>query len=300
MFAKDYRSFFVGRDDQYLKAPQNAVRIAYYNPLGDLSVVWTPRFEPNRLPTGRKLSYYNPFVGDIVGEGHFFAAPLPDPDFSNSEWALRFSRSVGNFRSSFYFYRGFYKNPLGVESRGGWEGDPLVPVYPRLYVYGGSIRGALAGGILWIEGGYFDSRDDTGGDDPMMPNSSVTGMVGFERQIAANLTVNGQWKADYMIDHVFYKQQQAAAGAYVRDEVDHLLTTRITKLLNSELVKLSAFVFYSPTAEDVYFRFLGEYKYTDEVTLAAGANIFDGNNPETEFGQFKKNDNIYAKLTYGF
>jgi hypothetical protein len=124
--------------------------------------------------------------------------------------------------------------------------------------------------------------------------------VGFERQIATNLTVNGQWKADYMIDHGFYKQQKTAGGAYVRDEVYHLLTTRITKLLYSELGKLSTCVFYSPTDEDVYLRLMGEYKYTDEITLAAGANIFDGNHPETEFGQFMKNDNIYVKLTYGF
>ena len=48
VFAKDYRSFFVGRDDQYLKAPQNAIRAEYYNPLGALSFVWTPASELRR------------------------------------------------------------------------------------------------------------------------------------------------------------------------------------------------------------------------------------------------------------
>jgi hypothetical protein len=67
-----------------------------------------------------------------------------------------------------------------------------------------------------------------------------------------------------------------------------------------ETVTLSGFVFYSPTDEDMYLRLSTEYKYTDEVTLMAGANIFDGNYENTDFGQFAKNDNVYVKLTYGF
>ncbi len=296
VFAKDYRSFFIGRDDQYLKAPQNALRMEYYSPPGDLSLVWSPRFEPNRLPTGRRLSYFNPFVGGIVGEDHLFDPPTPGPEFGNSEWAMRFSRGLGSFRTSVYFYRGFYKNPLGAEMV---ESMP-VPVYPRLRVYGASVRGPIAGGIFWLEGGYFDSLDDRDGDDPMNPNSSLTGMVGFERQIATNLTVNGQWQFDYMTDHDLYSEGQRMAGGYMRDQVKHLLTSRITKLMRSELLKLSSFVFYSPSEKDIYLRLLTEYKYTDEITLAAGANLFDGKNPATEFGQFRQNDNIYGKVTYGF
>jgi hypothetical protein len=296
VFAKDYRSFFIGRDDQYLKAPQNSLRVEYYIPIGDLSLIWSPRFEPNRLPTGRRLSYFNPFVNDIVGEGYFFDPPVPGPELKNGELAARFSRGLGDFRTSLYFYKGFYKNPLGAEMI---ESTP-VPVYPHLHVYGASVRGPLAGGILWLEGGYFDSRDDRNGNDPMKPNSSLTGLIGFERQVATNLIVNGQWQFDYVIDHDLYRHGQRMAGSYVRDQVKHLLTMRITKLLKTELLKLSSFVFYSPSEEDIYLRLLTEYKYTDEITLAAGANLFDGKNPATEFGQFRKNDNIYGKLTYGF
>ena len=42
VFAKDYRSFFVGRDDQYLKAPQNAIRVEYYHSVGSFNFVWSP------------------------------------------------------------------------------------------------------------------------------------------------------------------------------------------------------------------------------------------------------------------
>ncbi len=297
VFAKDYRSFFIGRDDQYLKAPQTALRGEYYSPIGALTAVWAPRFEPNRLPTGERLSFYYPGQG-ITGwaDLDFFSEvkpPVePDPKFENSELATRFTHRFGNFRSALYFYKGFYKNPVGMLANGS-------PYYPELNVYGASVRGAVVGGILWVEGGYFDSREDTDGDDPMVPNSTAQGLVGYERQIANNLTANVQWQVDYMID---YEKFEAGfpAGTFVRDEVRYLLTTRWTKKLHMELIELSAFAFYSPSDEDAYVRFSASYKYTDELELMVGGNIFDGNNISTQFGQFQLNDNVYLKLTYGF
>jgi len=302
VFAKDYRSFFVGRDDQYLKAPQNALRAEYYSPLGELTLIWTPRFEPNRLPTGSRLSYYNPFVPGIVGTGwspmYYFEAALPAPEFKNGELAARFSRSVGGFQTALYAYHGFYKNPVGAVAV--MVDDTTMfyePYYPRLNVFGASIRGQVAGGILWLEGGYLDSRDDPDGDNPLVQNSSVTGTAGFERQVATNLTANLQWQLDYMLDYDAFTAQQPQA-LFIRDEVRHLLTSRLTKLAWSENLTLSAFGFYSPSDEDAYIRLAASYKYSDEVTMAVGGNMFSGRHVNTEFGQFQKNDNVYLKLTY--
>lgn len=302
VFAKDYQSFFIGRDDQYLKAPQDALRMEYYNSLGNFSVVISPRFEANRLPTGRRLSYYNPMAGSIVGTGldemYYFDPPEPDNDFDNTEIALRFQRRVGMFKAALYFYKGFYKNPVGLDVSGMMP----MPYYPKLNLYGASLRGAIMGGILWLEGGFYDSREDTDGENPYVPNRAVKGLAGFERQVATDLTANIQWQVDYMIDYDTFEQQMMmdTTGAFIRDEMRHLLTSRVTKKLNSETVILSGFVFYSPSDEDIYFRFSTEYKYTDELTLTFGGNIFDGNYPNTEFGQFALNDNVYLKLTYGF
>ena len=299
-FAKDYRSFFIGRDDQYLKAPQNALRMEYYGGIGSVALIWTPRFEPNRLPDGRTLSYFNPFSGTIVGTGmgeqYYFAPALPPAKFENGEWASRFSRTVGTFNAALYFYKGFYKNPNGAIMTP--EGP--MPIFPKLNLYGASLRGPLAGGIVWLEGGYYDSRQDRGGQNPLMPNSSTSGLAGFERQIATNLTVNAQWQVDIMSSYDTYKAQQTGMHAYVRDEVYHLFTSRITKLLHSELVTVSSFVFYSPTDEDLYARLSTEYKYTDQVTFAVGANIFDGKHDATSFGQFRRDDNVYLKVTYNY
>jgi hypothetical protein len=296
IFAKDYRSFFIGRDDQYLKAPQNAMRVEYYNNIGSFTFVITPTFEANRLPRGDRLSYYLPgmgIVGSKMGEMFYFEPPLPEKKIENTEIAFRFQKQVRNFNTALYFYRGFYKNPIGF--------DPArsIPVYPKLNIYGASARGSIGGGVLWLEIGYMDSREDKDGSNPSMPNSSATGLIGFEKQIATNLTANIQWQFDYMLDYELFEEQQIP-GIYYRKEIRHLLTSRVTKLLNSETVTLSGFVFYSPSDEDLYFRFSTDYKYTDEVRLSFGGNIFAGQQNNSEFGQFQLNDNLYLKMTYGF
>ena len=70
----------------------------------------------------------------------------------------------------------------------------MTAYYPRLNVYGGSLRLPALGGIAWLEAGYFDSFDDSEGTDPTVPNSSINGIVGFERQLMANLTANLQYQ----------------------------------------------------------------------------------------------------------
>ncbi len=293
VFAKDYESFFSGRDDQYLKAPQTSLRVEYYSPYGTFSVVWTPEFTPNRIPDGMRFSYFNPMVGDFVGgEPFVLMARQPESTWENSETAFRYQNSVSGWALALYGYRGFYKNPVGF--------DPMamMPYYPRLNVYGASVRGQFSGGILWVEGGYFDSRGDSDGDNPFVPNSELQGLVGYERQVATNLTANIQYQAQYMLDHDKYVASQM--GGATEDELRSLITSRLTKTLKLETIVLSSFIFYSPSDEDVYYRFNVDWKYSDNMTLTLGGNLFDGTSGATEFGAFMLNDNLYGKVTYGF
>ncbi len=294
VFAKDYQSFFNGRDDQYLKAPHNALRVEFYSDVVNATVVYSPRFEPNRIPTGERFSYFNPMAGDIVGgEGYIFEPTTPAAEFENGEVAAKFSRYFGSADVALYAYHGFYKNPVGMDPMNG------TAFYPELNVFGGSIRTPLLKGIAWLESGYYHSREDTDGDDPFIPNSSVQSLVGYERQIAANLTANVQYQNEMMLNHDKYISS-LPPGSVEFDEIYHLLTTRITKLLKMETITLSAFAFYSPSEEDLYGRFSVSYKYTDALTLALGANIFHGEEKYTDFGAFQQNDNVYLKITYGY
>lgn len=294
LFSKDYQSFFVGRDDQYLKAPHNALRVEYYSEAFNLTTIYTPRFTPNIIPTGERLSYFNPMAGSIVGgDGFLFEGTMPEATFENGEIAAKLSRYFGSADFALYFYNGFYKNPVGIDMVN------MRAYYPELSVYGGSLRLPVMGGIAWVESGYYNSREDKEGDNPLVPNSTVSSMVGFERQIATNLTANIQYQNRLMLDHDVYVGS-LMPGMVEMDETYHLVTSRVTKMLMMETLTMSGFLFYSPSEEDLYARLSASYKYTDALTLTAGGNIFDGENEYTDFGAFQKNDNVYIKVTYGY
>ena len=294
LFAKDYQSFFTGRDDQYLKAPHNALRVEYYNSLGTFTAVYSPRFTPNRIPTGERLSYFSPMAGTITGgDDAIFEGRMPEAKFKNGEFAGRFSRYFGSADIALYAYHGFYKNPVGMDMAN------MAAYYPELNVYGASLRLPILGGIAWLESGYYDSRDDGDGGDPTIPNSQISSLAGFERQVKSNLTVNIQYQNKTMLDYDIYKSN-LGPGMVELDEKYHLITARLMQLLKMETITVSAFGFYSPSHEDFYGRFSVNYKYTDALTLGIGANIFDGKEEYTDFGAFSLNDNVYLKITYGY
>jgi hypothetical protein len=305
VFAKDYQSFFIGRQDEYLKAPQTALRAEWYTKFGSFSLIAIPDFEPNILPTGDRLSFYNPMMGDIVGSSGYTPPVEPENDFDNTEIAFRYARSVAGFSLAGYAYRGFYKEPRGLHISQSMD---MELFYPRLNVYGASLRGQVMGGILWLEGGYYDSRDDQYGIRFFIENSSAKGLAGFERQVASDFTGNIQFQYERMASHNGYENSYQALviggvlppGTPKADEVRTLLTSRWTKQMASQTVTISLFGFYSPSDEDGYVRFSTAYKYTDELSLVAGGNIFAGLDQHTMFGQFDHNDNLYVKANYGF
>ncbi|HMB69671.1 MAG TPA: hypothetical protein VKU85_10170 [bacterium] len=293
LFPKDWESFFAGREDQYLKAPADALRLGIFGLPFDVDVVLTPKFTPDRLPApGERLSFYLP---PMTG-----APDRPEETLENGEVALRLSRYVGNTTVSLYGYRGFFKTPLGLGPAGAGSppGVSFAPYHPELSVGGASVRGALLGGVAWAEAGYYDSREDGDGTDPLVENSSLRYLGGWEKQWLPDLNVTVQYYGEKMMDHGEYVAA-LPAGAPKEDELRHLWTFRVEKLLHYQLLRLSAFTFWSPTDEDGHSRFLTSYKLSDEVEVAVGANLFFGEDP-TMFGQFDRNDSVFGRLRYSF
>jgi hypothetical protein len=293
LFPKDWESFFAGREDQYLKAPADALRLGIFGLPFNVDLVLMPEFTPDRLPApGERLSFYLP---PMTG-----APALPEETLENGEVALRLSRYVGNYTVSLYGYRGFFKTPVGVRAVAfPLPPDPaFIPYHPELSVGGASVRGALLGGVAWAEAGYYDSREDHDGDDPLVENSSLRYLGGWEKQWLPDFNVTVQYYGEKMMDHAAY-EASLPAGMTVEDELRHLWTLRLEKLLHYQLLRLSAFTFWSPTDEDGHARFLTSYKLSDEVEVAVGANLFFGEDP-TMFGQFDDNDGVFGRLRYSF
>ncbi len=293
LFPKDWQSFFTGRDVEYLKAPSDALFVSLFPSFASIDLAYTPRFDADRHIRGERLSYWNPMLGRRVGQDAEIDPVRPDDWFEDDELALRVSRTLGGYELAAYGYDGYWKSPVGF--------DPVAgrATFPRLSVYGASARGTLAGGILNLEGGYYDSRDDRGERAALAPNSETRALVGYEHEIVRNLTGAVQAYLERLDDYRAYRAG-VPAGTPMRDEDRTVLTARLTQQLMNQNLVLSLFAYYSPSDADAYLRPGLTYKASDALLLTVGANTFHGRDDHTFFGQFEKNSNVYAGLRYSY
>ena len=289
LFPKDWNAFFIGRDEDYLKAPSDAVKASLFSDWANLDIIYTPEFDADRFIDGRRISYFSPQLGAIAGRNAIVHANRP----RDGELALRLYRNISAYEVAAYFYNGHWKSPGGFDSTNG------LALFPKLRVTGGSIRGPLGKGIGNVEVGYYDSYDDNKGNDPFINNSEFRVLAGYEQEIAKNLTLGAQYYLEHMFDHNNYLRT-LPVGTPARDENRHLLTSRLTFLTHNQNATWSLFTYYSPSDQDYYLRPKVNYRIDDHWTTELGGNIFGGKKDYTFFGQFQNNSNIYVSVRYGF
>ena len=55
MFSKDWNSFFIGRDEEYLKAPSDAIKSSFFSSAINVDLVITPHFDADRYIDGERV-----------------------------------------------------------------------------------------------------------------------------------------------------------------------------------------------------------------------------------------------------
>lgn len=294
LFPKDYVSFFSGRDDEYLKKPSDALKMSYYADALNIDAIAIPVFEPNETAEGDRLSFYDSFQGGIAGQASDRFLAEPSHDLSNTEYALRAFRTVGRYEAAGYFFHGFYKNPAAYEDEAARR-----LFYPRLDVYGASLRGPFATGIANLEVGYYDSRQDSGGDNRLIPNSMVKAMTGYTKDLGNDWRIGFQYLLEKQLHYSAYEENLSAQDLRF-DEYRQVLTQRVTKLFKQQTVEVSVFNFYSPSDQDGYLRSSVGYTITDQWKMTLGVNVPWGSDSFTEFGQMQENRNVFLRVRYSF
>jgi hypothetical protein len=292
LFPKDWESFFIGRDTEYLKAPSDAAKVSLFGDWANLDVAFAPQFDPDRFIDGRRISYWSSNLGRIAGQDAIVHTDKPNDWFGDSEIAARLYKNIDNYELALYGYRGYWKSP------GGQNAAMNQAIFPDLNVYGASALGTIAKGIGNLEVGYYESADDQSGNDPLVNNSEMRYLAGYTREIARDFTAGVQYYIEQMLDYGPYKRTLPSGPARDRDR--HLTSLRLTKLLMNQNLRCSLFAYYSPSDKDVYIRPNVNYKVSDNLAMEMGGNIFFGDYPSTFFGQFHDNTNVYLGLRYSF
>ena len=292
VFPKDWVAFLSGQPLEYLKVGSDALNLSFHPGFLSLQAILIPFFEPDNLPTGERLFYFNP----LLPQAKSIETLEPMPQFDNFEGVVRFYRTLWKLDLSLYGYRGFYHMP-GMQSDS--EAEKLTFFYPKLGGYGGSAQGALFGGVFSLEGGYYDSRKDRDGTDPFIENPQIKFLAGYQRAYGADLTLGVQYFGEAMLKYSQYEKWLPQSFPK-REEVRHNITLRVTRFFKYQTLRLSLFAWVSPNEEDYYLNPEIRYSLTDELWTAVGATILGGKEEHTFFGQFEQNDNLYLTVRYGF
>jgi len=293
VFPKDWVSFFSGRPLEYLKLGVDSARMNYSSSALNVELMAITRFQPDALPTPRRFFLHDNFAG--VAERN---QVHPDTGFDHPEVALRVYRRVGSFDASAYAYRGYWRSP-------GQEPDDYdVPTqvrhfFPALSVYGVSAQGQAMGGVLSLEAGYYDSRDDNAGVNPAIANSEVRFLLGYQRQLSQDFILGVQYYAEVMMNFDAYERTLANIST-PRKKYRDIVTLRFTRYLKHQSWTLSLFAFYSPAEQDYLLQPRIDYRVSDRFSTTFGANLFGGEKQTGFFGQFDRNDNLYLTLRYDF
>tara|TARA_R110002096_G_scaffold6206_1_gene28521 strand:+ start:8836 stop:10125 length:1290 start_codon:yes stop_codon:yes gene_type:complete len=292
LFPKDWVSFFAGRDDEYLKAPSNAVRATWYGEIVNVDLAWTPVFESDEYLTGERFSFFSPLAGQRIAPSPPLSGIEPDKDIDNGEVAVRLFKTFGGTEMAMYAYHGFFHQPTAFT-------DTFQPTFAPLTSIGASVRRPLGVGLFNAEAVYYASRDDRSGSDPYLPNDQARLLLGYEREAITNFTVAFQYYLEWTQD---YSELLAnsLAPVFEPDEYRHVVTGRLNYRLNQDKLTLSLFTFYSPSDNDFYLRPSVTYRYSDQWSVTGGASIFGGDDAHTFFNQFADNSNAYIRVRYNY
>ena len=292
LFPKSWISFFSGREDEYLKAPSNTLRMTWYSDRINVDVAWSPTFEPDEYLTGGRFSFFSPLAGRVVAPDPPLAGQKPSRSIENGEVAVRLFKTVGSTEYAAYLYRGFFKQPVGLDAS-------LAPVFPALSVYGASLRRPLGRGLVNLEAALYDSRSDRRGTDPLTPNDQGRLLVGYEFELVPRLTVGFQYYLEATRDYGALVEN-SLAPQFEPDRHRSVLTNRLTYRTRRDRLTLSLFAFVSPSDDDHYLRPSVIYRQSDRWTLSAGANLFSGDRDHTFFGQLEEGSNVWFRIRYSY
>lgn len=293
VFPKDWDSFFSGRPIEYLKLGLDGASARYSSDWLGVEALAIPHFTPDELPPAERFFFFDPFSRVPVRH-----ETEPATRVSNTELALRLYRRVESFDLALYAYRGFWRAP------GARVDDPSAPTrvtlfFPKLSVAAASAQRTVLDGVLGLEGGYYDSREDRRGEDPTIPNSEWRFLTMYQRQPWEDFTVGVQFFGAVMEDYSAYRAA-LPPGNPRADRFRGIASLRLTQLLDYQTWTLGLFAAYSPTDDDYFLQPVLAYRATDRLGVSLGANVFGGRSRTTPFAQFERSDNVFSNVRLDF
>ena len=293
LFPKDWKSFLMGRDEIYFKSPSNSIKLTFFLSFLNIDFIYNPLYNSNDYIEGERLSFWDTMNNTHSGYKTQIKVENLNHWFKQDEIFVRLFKNIDGYEISLYLYNGYWKDPTGYNEM------KKKMIFCDLGVYGFSLRNEFLSGILSLEAGYYDSKEDRNGKNPNIMNSQAIFLIGYEKEICKDFTAGMQYYLEYLLNYDSYKNN-LAKEQNVKDEMRHVLTLRLTYLMLNQNLTLSFFSYFSPSDVDCLIKPLIKYKITDDWLIDFGAHIFIGKEKYTFFSQFKKNTSVFLGIKFSF
>ena len=282
-FPRDWVALFTGQPMQYLKLGSDALKLNLFPGAANLELVIAD-FRSDNVPTSQRFIFADPLPAGL---------PRHAAEPGGLEISGRISGYLENWELAGYASRTHHRSPA-------WRvmSAEIIGTYPRLNTVGASVTGPLGKGVVSLEAGYFDSRQDRDGRDASIENSQFRGLIGYSRQVWEDATVGFQLYGEWMRNYAAYRQS-VPTGFPAKDHVRKVATVRFTQLFAHQTVTLSFFAFLGLSEEDRYLIPSLRYAFSDNLWTEVGANLFGGGR-NGMFGSMRDNSNVYLTVRYSF
>jgi hypothetical protein len=294
---KDLREFLLP-DFEEIRIGINALKMSYYRGNSTYEFVWMPVFQKGLMPSD--TSRWAPSKPDFLqGAEYDYSNAEVEKKLDNSQFAFRYSMLssvidvelvtayVWDELPTNHIYRSFdpeTSQPTGLIVR---------PEHHRLGIFGGSFSTTKGGFVIRGEGAYYTGKHFNTTEPAHVGGTVRRDYLHYLAGVEYSLwgaTVGGQLIQESILNYDNY---------IIQDRFRNTATFLISKNYRRETVNVELFTYYGIDNNDALIRPKISYDFADGFEILAGANIFFGD-ASGYFGQFGKNDMIYAKVKYNF
>lgn len=276
-----------------------AAKLDYYIGNGTIEAIVIPQFAPNIRPDGNSIWYIQP---DFPAPPTFdWSKSIVNPSLENTEIFLKYSAITSKIDFDLMGGYTWDDNPAmhvkkEFDTSSGipvLTGLIITPQHHRLTVAGGSFSSEIKGVILRGEAAYYNGKyfqtEDPMAVDALIKRNYLNYVVGLDFSIGG-VKLSGQFIQKYILE---YEEKM------VEDKVGNMATVLARYDMMRETLHFELFSYIGITNEDALVRPKITYDFDDGFSILLGGNIFVGD--ETgQFGQYKDNTMVYAKVKYNF
>ena len=248
-------------------------------------------------------SFFEPDKFPLAAEGVSIPGTQPAHTASDSELALKLSKTGGAFDWSVSYFDGYSLLPTAAAAR-----STLDLHYDRTQILGADAARNFGRFGFRSEVAY-TRPSDPDATDPNARNARLFWVAGVDRTFLENLNVNLQfflrWMPHYDDPHRLSNPnaQYAATLNTIIDgqqaQASYGMTTRVSKLWFNDTLQAEIFAVVNVVRGDHFVRPLITYTVSDHVKALLGANVYRGAR-DAQYGALWPNSGVFAEVRYGF